>query len=100
MPYSTPEEYYRRAIFFPLVDHSTEKISTRFGSLQQRAASLFAVVASVVAESSKDDTAKAYDYLKKEWSDDLPCPTVFDTEWMLWVKKWQSTNLGKPNNPQ
>ena len=100
MPYSTPEDYYRRAIFRPLVDHITQEMSTRFGPLRQKAAALFVLVPSVVAESSRDDTAKAYNHLKEEWSDDLPCPTVFDIEWMWWVKKWQGTDLAKPENLQ
>ena len=100
VPYSTPQDYYRRAIFLPLVDHIAEEMATRFGPLQQKAAALFALVPSVVAGGSKYETAKAYNDLKEEWSDDLPCPTVFDTEWMRWVKKWQGTGLGKPDNLQ
>ena len=54
-------QYYRRAIFFPLVDHITE-MSAKFGPLQQKAAALFALVPPIVAEESKDDTAKACDH--------------------------------------
>ena len=88
-------------------------MSARFGPVQHKAALQHSLP--IVAEGSKDDTAKAYDHLKKEWSDqelstsswsdDFPMsspasPTVFDTEWMQWVKKWQGTNLEKPDNPQ
>ena len=44
VPHFSPEEYYRRAIVLPFVDHLMQETSTRFGPLQQKTVALFALV--------------------------------------------------------
>ena len=90
---------YRTAIFLPFVDHLMQEISIRFGPLQQKTATLFALVPSITGEreSSKDCRA-ARDQLKEEWGEDIPCPTVLDVELMRWQRKWQSAQQERPDN--
>ena len=68
VPHSNPEEYYRRTIFLLFVDHLMQEMSIRFGSLQQKTATLFKLVPSIIreCESSKDHTATC-NQLKEEW---------------------------------
>lgn len=39
-PHDTPEEYYRRNLFVPFLDHITQEMSSRFGNTQKTAVQL------------------------------------------------------------
>ena len=62
VPHSRPEEYYRRAICVPLLDHIIEQMATRFGPTRQKTEGLCCLVPSVVVSgrsvSRVDDLTK------------------------------------------
>lgn len=91
VPYSTTEEYYRRALFLPLFDHMIEQMSTRFEPLREKVISLFSLVPAVVGDESNVTSPKD---LLSQWEDDLPCPAVIDVEWKRWKKKCQNMQQG------
>ena len=90
VPHSSPEEYYRRAICVPLLDHIIEHMATRFGPMQQKAAGLCCLVPSVVVSgrSVGFKLLGRVDDLTKQWEADLPCRVV-NVERTRWVSKWR-----------
>ena len=80
------EEYYRRTIILPLLDHLIQQMEERFGNTQILVAKLINLVPSVIitlTEISYNDVVSFY-------SDDLPNPAVVVMEVMRWKEKWSS----------
>ena len=71
VPAENPEEYYRRSLCIPLLDHVITDMGTRFSTLAQRSTSLLGLVPSVQCKQ-KPDLADAISMYKG----DLPSPTL------------------------
>ena len=77
------EEYYRRIVVLPLLDHLIQQMKERFGKTQR-----------IVARLINLDHVCLED-LTLFYSDDLPSIALVPTEVRWWRAKWQSENADK-----
>ena len=94
-PYTGPEDYYRRTVFLPFLDHIIQEMSTRFGPTQEKASKLFSLVPSEAIKFDADISN-----LVELYEDDLPSPHLTNFEYARWQRKWKGTqqvpeNLGE-----
>ncbi|XP_073251404.1 52 kDa repressor of the inhibitor of the protein kinase-like [Porites lutea] len=85
-PHDTPEEYYRRNLFVPFLDHITQEMSSRFGNTQKTAVQLLGLVPSITVSH----TDANIDAVSEMYRSDLPNPQTLDVEYHRWTRKWQS----------
>lgn len=83
IPADTPEDYYKKSISIPMLDHLLEEMKTRFSDLHQRAA-LGLMLVPTELETSID-----VDELKTFFRDDMPSPSSFDAELTQWTSYWK-----------
>ena len=88
---SCAEEYYRRTLTIPFVDHLNTELEARFSDLQQKA-SLGLLLLPPSAEHASELTDKL-DY----FSEDLPSPNTIKQEIHMWNLKWNNSNMMKPD---
>ena len=82
--HSSAEEYYRRTIVLPLLDHLVQQMEMRFGKTQVLVARLVNLVPSIIATL----TDISYEEVTSFYSDDLPSPALVPTEMWRWREKW------------
>lgn len=86
--HESPEQYYQRSIVLPFLDNLREQMRERFGNTQMLASKLINLVPSVIcSDSSFDDVVSFY-------KDDLPHPSIVNTEIMRWKAKWERQSAG------
>lgn len=82
--HASPEEYYRRSIALPLLDHLIQQMKERFGDSQVFASKLLHLIPSILCR----DASISFSDVIKFYTDDLPNPAVVDTEIFRWKMKW------------
>ena len=94
----TPEEYYRRSLTIPFIDHMISHIATRFSNLQEKASMALTIVPSVLLQSNTSGTSitNLVDFFRE----DLPSPSTIDQEIHLWRCKWQNFTGQVPDSPR
>ncbi|CAH3142371.1 unnamed protein product [Pocillopora meandrina] len=85
-PHDTSEEYYRRNLFIPFLDHITQEMSSRFGSTQKTAVQLLGLMLSAIVADTNVDIAEVLEM----YMSDLRSPQTLDIEYDRWMRKWQS----------
>ena len=93
---STPEEYYRRSVILPFLDHLITDMKARFNSTATAASQRLSLVPEVLVEQ-EDPTTKIAQ-LGEIYAADLPNPTTLSTDIRKWRRKWDST-VPLPNTP-
>lgn len=87
--HSTVEEYYRRAIILPLLDHILQQMRERFSKSQIVASRLLHLIPSVlcaVEEVHLDDVVETY-------KEDLPNHALVTSEIWRWRTKWNKEDV-------
>ena len=95
-PASTAEEYYKRNLTIPLVDHLVTELNSRFSEQAKIATEALKLIPSVMAFSGQVDsncTKELIDFYK----DDLPSPETVITEVHIWRMKWEK--IAGPDRP-
>lgn len=92
VPAQSPEDYYRKSISIPVLDHLLEEMKTRFTSLHQRAALGLMLVPSELDERNIDIGA-----LTEFFGDDLPSSRTLEAEMRQWKIFWKE-NPEKPSS--
>ena len=80
----TPEAYYRRAMFVPLLDNLVQQMSERFPQLTLHAARGLCLVPTDLDQLEH----KNLDELKAYYEDDMPSPVSFE-QVRLWRRQWR-----------
>lgn len=81
-PANSPEEYYKRVVTIPFLDHLLQQMTERFSKLQQRAALALLLIPPISSEVDPSSLA--------HFTDDLPSPGTFQADLDCWKKKWSS----------
>ena len=93
MPAETVEEYYRKAVAIPFLDHLLQEMNSRFSDLHEKATLGLMLVPSELAKLDSNATAEeGFSY----FFDDLPSPQCLSAEIQQWKMKW-SQSESKPS---
>ena len=84
IPGSTPEEYWRRAIFLPFLDELISQFNSRFSHLASQAVQGLRLLPVNITEFTEEEENK----VKQYYIHDLPSPSSFAQEVKLWRRKW------------
>lgn len=76
MQASNPEEYWRRTVFIPFLDHLIQDLNDRFSQLNQDAVRGLKLLPHDVSRLSSDDTTVILDWFVSN----LPSPGSFEQE--------------------
>ena len=88
MPSSTPEEYWRRSLYYPLLDHLIEEIQSRLLSADlERYCSVQHLLPSNASHLDEVKINEIY----QAYSADLPCEAHFSQEVQRWKMKWSQS---------
>ena len=101
VPAETPEEYYRRYLTIPFLDHILSHMETCFSDLQQKAVMALQIIPSVILQNTHQANVEENysDELVDFFKDDLPSPSTVDQEIKLWFCKWNTYVGDAPNTP-
>lgn len=83
-PAETPSQYYRVAVFNPVIDMVISQLQQRFQAHESAANHLAALVPKFISERSFDDLRPAYDI----YASFLDGPDAVESEFILWKRKW------------
>ena len=97
VPGDTPEVYYRRTISVPFLDELVSHLKTRFSNLQEKAIMGMTLVPSVMVDTTISPSTVAD--LMEQYGEDLPNPSVLETEIHLWKCKWNSSSHQLSDTP-
>ena len=79
--YSSAQEYYKRTIAIPFLDHLITELSSRFEAHAKQAASLQSLFPAMIKPcSSMTDIEQAISF----YADDLPNVDIVDEEFHIW----------------
>ncbi|GBN81036.1 repressor of the inhibitor of the protein kinase, partial [Araneus ventricosus] len=93
VPYSTEEEYYRRAVYVPYLDDFCNSLKERFESQKETVAFLQHIFPEFCTKTDFYSLEAAFNFYE-----DLSHKEVVKSEFMLWKEKWsqeKSENLPK-----
>ena len=98
VPADTPQEYYRRTVTVPFLDHLCAQMEERISLTQQRAyTGLFLVPDTIRSNSQwKEQVKETADFYKS----DLPSPLTLRAELDCWESKWSLWQNDVPTSPQ
>ena len=91
-PSSTPEEYYRITLYNEFLSHILSELEERFLNNPSHgvAVGLLHLLPSACIDLVNDVTVpKDLVAAVDQFSDDLPSPVMFTTEYGLWVRQWK-----------
>lgn len=91
-PSETVEQYFRRNMAIPFLDHVITELDARFSSLTNTSSTLIGLVPSVFSAGQEITISSAIELYK----DDLPSPELIDQELLRWKFKWE----GKSELPE
>ena len=80
VPAETIEEWYRKNVTIPFIDHIISEVDAQFSSLAKTASKLLGLVPSVLCQTSSYDLSDTLQL----YSCDLPEPQLFDQEYQQW----------------
>ena len=82
--HNSVEEYFRRTVILPLLDHLIIQMEERFGNTQLLVAKLINLVPAIIVQQ-KD---LSFHEVVSFYSTDLPNPALITTEVWRWREKW------------
>ena len=84
---STPEEYWRRTVFIPFLDHLLQEFNNRFDQLNLDAIKGLYLIPDKLSKLSDDNIDTIYERFKE----DLPSPATFRQEIRRWKMLWTAS---------
>ena len=92
---SSPEDYFRKSVAIPLLDHILSTLEAQFSKAAAVASSLLGVVPSVCCSSEVD-----LDEALQKYGQDLPSPELFAAEFSRWKRRFRDQPVDKlPASP-
>lgn len=96
IPSHTPEEYFRKNLFLPFVDHVRTQINDRFISHRPLITALQIFIPSFI----KLNVEEELEICKKIYEHILPESCTLVAEYSIWRNKWKDMqNVSRPGNP-
>ena len=89
-PAATPEEYFKRSIAIPFLDHLTTELDSRFKNADLAVDGLCLVPSTFI--NNQDGFMQVPEGVKTLamlWESDLPDNTTLEAEYQRWVCKWR-----------
>lgn len=104
-PYTTVEEYYRRTVMIPLLDHVTSQLQERFSTVQKTVVRLLTLIPANIPKDVDGKRLKltvpsSLKELLAVYQRDLPVPDLFAVEYASWVRHWEVNEDNKPDSLQ
>ena len=93
MESSSPEEYWRRVVFVPFMDHLNKEFENRFSQFSEKYILGLKLIPSKVASMSADDEATIIHHFEG----DLPSPGSLTQEFRRWRTFWNGRTEGIPD---
>lgn len=92
----TPEEYYRRTVFYPYLDEILASLKERFSNHRYLLKGLDSLIPVKIVSKTFSDLQPALEFYK----DDLQHTSkdILEAEWNLWALHWKGTDSPKPKN--
>ena len=84
IPATSPEEYYKRSLVIPFMDHLNQQMSDRFCELNKKG-TMGLHLLPPVDESVNSETLSFF-------KDDIPSPATLNQELEIWRRKWTGHN--------
>ena len=97
IPAESPEEYYRKNLAVPFIDHLITELVTRFSSQQKRAVSALYLVPSIAIVHDLSQLSKFLQGVADLYQDDLPSPLCLQSELHCWYLKWKNSTCVPPS---
>ena len=88
-PGETVEDYYRRNLTIPFLDHLINELEVRFGSGEQETAMQCLLAVPSILLASKETWMTSFRRFCTFYEDLLPSPLSLDAEMTLWQRKWE-----------
>lgn len=88
VPYTTEEEYYRRAVYVPYLDDFCNSLKERFESHKETVASLQNILPQLCIITDFGSLEAAFGF----YEEDLSHKEIVQSEFMLWKEKWSQEN--------
>ena len=85
----TVEDYYRRNLTIPFLDHLINELEVRFGSVEQETAMQDLLAVPSILLASKETWMTSICRFCTFYEDSLPSPLSLDVEMTLWQRKWE-----------
>ena len=95
-PSTTPQEHYKRAVAFPLLDSLLSQLNQKFTGENSHHAALLCLIPSLIASSSVQSSEKLDNLMY--WSADLPCPMSLPSELRRWQTLWSNDEAGSTSS--
>ena len=90
VPGDSPEEYYRRAMMIPFLDHVISNLNDRFNDKSQIAFKLNYILAENIAEIDDQNLNNVIKEIQEFYKEDIH--DAFQEELFMWRRKWQNIN--------
>ena len=92
----SPEEYYRKNLSIPFVEHLLSELVTRFSLQQQKAINVLYLVPSNAIVQQESQFYTAMQEVVNLYKDDLPSPMCIQSELHCWYQKWKNDTCIPP----
>ena len=94
LPANHPEEFYRRTITIPFLDHLICELNARFSNESNTLAKGFFIVPNIMMGNSNNQKWRE-EFLKfvERYKHDLPLPTTINAELDRWFSKWSNVAI-------
>ena len=93
VPAVTPQQYWYRALYLPLVDHLVQELNDRLLNHNDRFLGQY-LIPMQLGSLNRETTNKIYNV----YSNDLSHRVAFDNEIVRWKARWALAEGEKPNN--
>ena len=87
----SPEEYFKRSLAIPFLDHLCKELSERFKNAERLAIDALSLVPATfvynTASVNGSEVPEGLNVLKEHWAADLPNCEKVEMEYRMWVEK-------------
>ena len=94
IPSTTTDEYYKRAVFIPTINHLIAELEFRFSSVQVNGTQGMYLIPENLSMLSNVERYQISDFF--DWV--LPSPATFNQEIDLWKTKWKAEGVQIPSS--
>ena len=93
---SSTEDYYRITYYNEFLSHVTTELKLRFMNTPPHGMGLLHLLPTKCREAIDVDVPAVLSEAVAFYSEDLPHPTIFSTEYRMWVRKWKQLHSDIP----
>lgn len=88
-PSRSPEEYFRRTIFIPFIDHFLSQLEQRFLKHKETLSKIQNIIPNVIIKLSEIEINETINVISMQWPNALEtCDIICKKEALLWKQRW------------